>query len=198
MNRSRIANSVPTILSIVALATLLAPMSAFAAGDAAAGKDVYKTNCASCHGDSGKGDGPVGQVLQPPPRNFAVGDFKFDADKDGKVGTDADLTLVITKGAGAFGGNQMMAAWGGMLSEAGHRLHPQPEAVTTAAVANCADDEAGSATSAPLRASSFESSRHPSSATVSRSVTRPGWRQPADTRAPTRKRCTAVGNPREL
>jgi len=118
MKCSSITNSFASILSIAALATLLAPMSATAAGDAAAGKVVYTTNCASCHGDSGKGDGPVGQVLQPPPRNFTVGDFKFDANKDGKVGTDADLTLVITKGAGAFGGNQMMAAWGGMLSEA--------------------------------------------------------------------------------
>jgi len=118
MKCSSVTNSFASILSIAALATLLAPMSATAAGDAAAGKVVYTTNCASCHGDSGKGDGPVGQVLQPPPRNFTVGDFKFDANKDGKVGTDADLTLVITKGAGAFGGNQMMAAWGGMLSEA--------------------------------------------------------------------------------
>jgi mono/diheme cytochrome c family protein len=116
MNCSRITNSFTAILSIAALATLLAPAGAMAAGDTAAGKIIYTTNCASCHGETGKGDGPVGQVLQPPPRNFAVGEFKFDTDKDGKVGTDADLTNVITKGAGAFGGNQMMAAWGGMLS----------------------------------------------------------------------------------
>ena len=116
MNCSRITNSFTAIFSIAALATLLAPAGAMAAGDAAAGKIIYDTNCASCHGETGKGDGPVGQVLQPPPRNFAVGEFKFDTDKDGKTGTDADLTNVITKGAGAFGGNQMMAAWGGMLS----------------------------------------------------------------------------------
>jgi mono/diheme cytochrome c family protein len=41
----------------------------------------------------------------------------FDGDGDGKKATDADLAAVIAKGAGAFGGNQMMAAWGGMLSE---------------------------------------------------------------------------------
>jgi len=101
---------------MVALATLLAPAGALA-GDAAAGKTVYTVNCLSCHGETGKGDGPVGLVLQPPPRNFSVGEFKFDTDKDGKVGTDADLEAVITQGAGAFGGNQMMAPWGGMLSE---------------------------------------------------------------------------------
>ena len=58
----------------------------------------------------------MGAVLQPPPRDFSLGEFKFDADSDGTAGTDADLELVISKGAGAFGGNQMMAPWGGVLS----------------------------------------------------------------------------------
>lgn len=116
MNRSKIQNQLALFVSMVALATLLAPAGALA-GDAAAGKTVYTVNCLSCHGETGKGDGPVGMVLQPPPRNFSVGEFKFDTNDDGKVGTDADLAGVITKGAGAFGGNQMMAPWGGMLSE---------------------------------------------------------------------------------
>lgn len=103
-------------VSITALATLLAPASALA-GDAEAGKTTYTTNCVSCHGETGKGDGPVGQVLQPPPRDFAAGDFQLDGDADGTPGSDADLKAVIAKGAGAFGGNQMMAAWGGILSD---------------------------------------------------------------------------------
>ena len=42
---------------------------------------------------------------------FSKGDFKFDTDGDGKTGTDADLTNVIKKGAGAYGGSALMAPW---------------------------------------------------------------------------------------
>lgn len=34
------------------------------------GKDLYNTNCASCHGETGDGKGPAGATLNPPPRNF--------------------------------------------------------------------------------------------------------------------------------
>jgi mono/diheme cytochrome c family protein len=86
------------------------------AADAAAGKAVYtgKGTCWTCHGQAGKGDGPAGKALNPAPRDFSVGAFKFDADKDGKPGTDADLKLVITKGAAAFGGSPLMVAWGAL------------------------------------------------------------------------------------
>ncbi len=33
------------------------------------GKGVYVQRCALCHGESGKGDGPAGKALNPPPRN---------------------------------------------------------------------------------------------------------------------------------
>lgn len=103
-------------LGLIAASLLLVPLAADAAGDAAKGKTLYDTNCSTCHGPTGKGDGPVGSALQPPPRNFAVADFKIDADKDGKPGTDADLMLVIANGAAAYGGSPMMAPWA-QLSE---------------------------------------------------------------------------------
>jgi mono/diheme cytochrome c family protein len=107
MNRWKIG---VRIVGFVALAAWIVPATA-SAGDAAAGKATYVANCASCHGETGKGDGPVGAVLNPAPRDFSQGDFKFDVDKDGKTGTDADLTGVVSKGAAAFGGSPLMAPW---------------------------------------------------------------------------------------
>jgi mono/diheme cytochrome c family protein len=34
------------------------------------GREVYRANCSSCHGDNGSGDGPAGAVLVPRPRNL--------------------------------------------------------------------------------------------------------------------------------
>jgi mono/diheme cytochrome c family protein len=99
-------------VAVALLASALsAPLAASAAGNAAAGKALYTTNCASCHGDSGKGDGPVGKSLNPPPRDYTKADFKFDTDKDGKAGTDADLKAVIKNGAMKYGGSPLMAPW---------------------------------------------------------------------------------------
>lgn len=38
----------------------------------AKGKELYKTNCASCHGDNGVGDGAAAAMLNPKPRNFTT------------------------------------------------------------------------------------------------------------------------------
>jgi mono/diheme cytochrome c family protein len=37
------------------------------------GHKQYKMNCATCHGDTGKGDGPAGGGLNPKPRNLVEG-----------------------------------------------------------------------------------------------------------------------------
>lgn len=36
----------------------------------AKGKDLFASNCSSCHGTDGKGDGPASIGLNPPPRNY--------------------------------------------------------------------------------------------------------------------------------
>lgn len=105
-----LARRLPVLLAALALAL---PGAAHA-GDAEKGKQLFALNCASCHGVGGKGDGPTGQALAAqgtPPRDFTKGDFKFDADKDGKPGSDADLLAIIKNGAGPYGGSPLMAPW---------------------------------------------------------------------------------------
>ena len=41
---------------------------------------AYNNVCASCHGQTGMGDGIAGQALEPKPRNFSSGEFKYGND----------------------------------------------------------------------------------------------------------------------
>ena len=42
------------------------------------GQALYLQNCASCHGDLGKGDGPAGAALDPKPRDLTKpAEYKF-------------------------------------------------------------------------------------------------------------------------
>jgi mono/diheme cytochrome c family protein len=43
--------------------------------DAEKGKGAYDSRCAFCHGKSGKGDGPAGKALKPPPPDFTSATF---------------------------------------------------------------------------------------------------------------------------
>jgi len=106
--------SFPAAAPAVALALGLALAPAARAADLAKGRLLFEQNCASCHGAGGKGDGPIGQALAAqgiPPRDFTKADFKFDTDKDGRAGSDADLMDVIKNGAGAYDGSPLMAPW---------------------------------------------------------------------------------------
>ena len=40
------------------------------------GELVYKSNCVACHGSRGSGDGPLGKVLTPSPRDLVKDVFK--------------------------------------------------------------------------------------------------------------------------
>lgn len=47
---------------------------------ATAGKATYDVQCASCHGESGKGDGPAGKALTPPAANLVESNAKYGDD----------------------------------------------------------------------------------------------------------------------
>lgn len=41
------------------------------------GKSIFSINCASCHGVNGKGDGPAASALNPKPRDFTSGYWRY-------------------------------------------------------------------------------------------------------------------------
>ncbi len=92
------------------LAVLGAPPGAEAA-DLEKGKATYTLYCVTCHGEKGDGKGIAGVALDPAPRDFSKAVFVFDTDKDGQMGTDADLAAVIKSGAAVFGGSPLMTPW---------------------------------------------------------------------------------------
>ncbi len=99
------------IASSLALFALLAGASGALAQDAAKGKQIYSLYCVTCHGDLGDGQGPVGKTLEPSPRDFTKGDFKYGAD-------DQAIFDVISNGAASKGGSPLMAPWGAVIPEA--------------------------------------------------------------------------------
>ena len=95
---SSAANENATLAPVPAeYAGLTNPLGAEAAD---AGAEVFRTNCAMCHGPQGLGDGPAGQSLEPRPGNLAQiqakagDDYLFWRIHDGKPGT----SMVAWKG----------------------------------------------------------------------------------------------------
>lgn len=87
------------------------------AQDMEAGKALFRTNCATCHGEKGDGNGPAAEQLPLKPRDFALAAFKFDTDANWVRGADEDLANVIKNGAAAYGGSAMMAPWSQLSSQ---------------------------------------------------------------------------------
>jgi mono/diheme cytochrome c family protein len=63
------------------------------------GQAVYLNQCAGCHGVTGDGHGPAAQFLDPPPRDYRLGKFKFTSTPRGVKPRRADLERVIRRGA---------------------------------------------------------------------------------------------------
>lgn len=62
------------------------------------GKTLYTLNCAVCHGDLGRGDGPAATFLFPKPRDFTRGSYKIRTTAGGELPTDEDLLRSVTEG----------------------------------------------------------------------------------------------------
>jgi cytochrome c oxidase cbb3-type subunit 1 len=66
----------------------------------AIGKAVYTRRCVGCHGEKGDGNGPSARFLDPKPRDFTRGIFKFRSTghEENTLPLDADLYRTVTHG----------------------------------------------------------------------------------------------------
>jgi mono/diheme cytochrome c family protein len=61
-------------------------------------RGLYREHCAHCHGITGDGNGPTAAFLNPYPRDYRPGKFKFKSTPVGFKPTHADLKKVLLEG----------------------------------------------------------------------------------------------------
>lgn len=62
------------------------------------GKSIYFRRCSVCHGLLGDGNGPAADFLDPRPRDFTLGTFKFRSTQSGELPLDTDLFRTVSRG----------------------------------------------------------------------------------------------------
>ncbi len=69
-----------------------------ASGPFADGRGLYRKHCADCHGVTGNGRGKTAAILNPYPRDYRMGVFKFKSTKRSAKPTRDDLMRLIANG----------------------------------------------------------------------------------------------------
>jgi mono/diheme cytochrome c family protein len=92
------------LTSLILVLSASHPASA-SGGDAIKGKALFQKKCVACHGPEGKGDGPMGKMLDPPAADFTSAASKKKSEDE--------LRKIIENGVP----NTNMAAWKGSLSD---------------------------------------------------------------------------------
>jgi mono/diheme cytochrome c family protein len=75
---------------------------------AVSGQAVYSANCATCHGETGRGEGPAAIGLEPPPADLTDGTW---------VTGDGSLPAIVNVVENGSPGTAMIG-WKGTLSDA--------------------------------------------------------------------------------
>ena len=100
-------------LIAVLMIALYTALSASAQGEID-GQAIYGERCAFCHGDQGDGNGPVARYLNPRPRDFTAGQFKFRTTASGELPLRQDVIDIVKLGVRGTA----MPRWEGVLSDA--------------------------------------------------------------------------------
>ncbi|MDX8404207.1 MAG: c-type cytochrome, partial [Mariprofundaceae bacterium] len=108
-------NQLMTMLVGATLAILFMTGPAIAAaGNAENGETIYNKRCVWCHGVDGDGTGAAENFLNPPPRNFEDGQYKFKTTGfDDMVPNDEDIFRMVRDGMPGTA----MPSWKELLTE---------------------------------------------------------------------------------
>ncbi|MEN8196251.1 MAG: c-type cytochrome, partial [Pseudomonadota bacterium] len=104
---------ITAIPALTAFAMFVLPAMA-AEGDPDRGEEIYLKRCVWCHGDEGDGLGPAAERLNPPPRDFSLGQYKIKSVVfDWDYASDDDIYRMINDGMPGTA----MPEWGDVLTE---------------------------------------------------------------------------------
>jgi mono/diheme cytochrome c family protein len=97
------------VVSMIAVLALLVGGAQVAlAADVEAGETKFRQLCFSCHGNTGRGDGPAAAGLRPKPADMTSAQWQSSV-------ADDYLRDIITRGGAAVGKSPMMTPWGHAL-----------------------------------------------------------------------------------
>jgi len=75
---------------------------------AQSGNQMFQAYCASCHGTTGKGDGPAAAALKSPPGDLST----LSKNNGGKFPADRVLSILRGQATVTAHGNREMPVWG--------------------------------------------------------------------------------------
>ena len=119
MKQMRITATGMTVLSLLMIGMMAVPAAAKGGeGQASSsqfdGKGLYRSYCASCHGETGRGDGPIAAHLKPPPADLT----QIANRNKGKFPADRVTQLIDGRQVVKPHGNSQMPVWGDAFSKA--------------------------------------------------------------------------------
>ncbi len=106
------------ILVLLALSSLLA-LACRDPQDSPTGKNLYLQHCASCHGESGDGSGPLAASLVTPPSDLR----KIAARNGGRFDESGVMAYIDGRKNVAAHGPREMPVWGAVFQEESRPAH---------------------------------------------------------------------------
>ena len=114
MGRNGIWHMKRLVLGAAIAAVFMAGPAVAKPGNANKGEEIYAKRCLWCHGEDGDGMGPAAERLNPPPRDFTLGQYKIKTTGfDEVMPNDEDLFRMIKDGMPGTA----MSGWSDILSD---------------------------------------------------------------------------------